>query len=324
MNIDIGGGTTDYLYVNPNEKESIAFSAFFAANDLWNDGANKNNNVKQNGFISCYLASNEYDSLSSASKKEIEDVIEHSAHSEDVINYLFSHDDETKLSQAIQNSSELMQLLIIHFSSLIYYLAYTLDLSKVDIPSQISFTGMGSKYIHLISKNAETIAKLIKAIFNYYGNKFNNEEIEEASVKVSFAPEPKVVTAKGGLIVKGHSKPIMPEEICCHGYSGEKEGKKLRYKDILGKRKDILEFYDIFLDLLSSENFLDILADLEYSIDSEVISLLRKAKVASFDVMSDSSSENVADTVKLKEPMFFWPLKDALYIAGRQLAKQNS
>lgn len=54
-NIDIGGGTTDILYVNPTTKEANVYSAFFAANDLWNDGLDRvASSYKANGFLKYY------------------------------------------------------------------------------------------------------------------------------------------------------------------------------------------------------------------------------------------------------------------------------
>ncbi|MCD8290612.1 MAG: hypothetical protein LUC91_03815, partial [Prevotella sp.] len=54
-NMDIGGGTTDILYVKPESNETLVCSAFFAANDLWNDGVNAET-LKENGFIQYYKA----------------------------------------------------------------------------------------------------------------------------------------------------------------------------------------------------------------------------------------------------------------------------
>ena len=40
--------------------------------------------------------------------------------------------------------------------------------------------------------------------------------------------------------------------------------------------------------------------------------------------MKDSSSEGQKPTDKLKEPMFFWPLKNSLYIIGKELAENSA
>lgn len=321
VNFDIGGGTTDILYINPLTREAMSFSAFFAANDLWNDGLNKNVEPKLNGFISYYRKTNEYKQMDSVKKLDIEAVLNNADSSADILSYLFTHDDVTRVSQAISNSPEMMQLLVIHFSSLMYYLAYFIDIAEVALPTRISFTGMGSKYINLISKRAENIAKLANSVLAYYGLKSGVPEMENAHMEVSFSDEPKVVTAKGGLIVKGHSNRIIPEACMYYGFKGEIGGKTLKYSDITQRKIDeAVHFFDDFVELLADDEFNAELSDLEYGITPEVVQKLRQYASGSAKQMADSSKEGQPPMGKVKDPMFFWPLKDSLYLLGKHIA----
>lgn len=324
VNFDIGGGTTDILYINPLTNEAMSFSAFFAANDLWNDGLNENVEPKLNGFITYYQSTNEYKQMDPVRKLDIDAVLENANSSADVLSYLFTHDNVTRVSQAISNSPEMMQLLVVHFSSLMYYLAYFIDIAEVEQPTRISFTGMGSKYIKLISNRSENIAKLVNSIFAYYGKKANILEMKNAHVEVSFPGEPKVVTAKGGLIVKGHNKRIVPEACIYYGYKGEIGGKTLKYSDITQPKIDeVVHFFDDFLKLLGDDEFNAELSELDYGITSEVVQKLRQYAKGSTKQMADSSKEGQPSMGKVKDPMFFWPLKDSLYILGKFLATSN-
>lgn len=325
VNFDIGGGTTDILYINPLTCEAMSFSAFFAANDLWNDGLNEDVEPKLNGFITYYKNTNEYRQMDPVKKLDIDAVLENADSSADILSYLFTHDNVTRVSQAISNSSEMMQLLVIHFSSLMYYLAYFIDIAEVELPTRISFTGMGSSYIKLISNRSENIAKLVNNILDYYGKKAGIPEMKNSHVEVSFSSEPKVVTAKGGLIVKGHSRRIVPEACMYYGYKGENGGKTLRYSDITQPKIDeVVSFFYSFLELLTDDEFNAELSELDYGITPEVVQKLRQYAKGSAKQMADLSKEGQPSMGKVKDPMFFWSLKDSLYILGKFLAANVS
>ena len=51
INVDIGGGTSDILYVLPSKGIQYYSSSLFAANDLWGDGIGNIVNQKDNGFV---------------------------------------------------------------------------------------------------------------------------------------------------------------------------------------------------------------------------------------------------------------------------------
>ena len=74
--------------------------------------------------------------------------------------------------------------------------------------------------------------------------------------------------------------------------------------------------------MFKNENILDVLSDLGYSVDNEITSKLSNYAVQSLRQMKDSSSEGQKPTDKLKEPMFFWPLKNSLYIS-RKFGERN-
>lgn len=320
-NFDIGGGTTDILHVDPDTDEAVSLSAIFAANDIWGDGVNnpKNNNA----FVKLYLASQEYNNLSDSDKETIKSVIKNSNSSADIISYLFSNDSKTKLTQAIEANPELMQIVIVHFASLVYYLAYVIDLQMLSVPNKISFTGMGSKYIKMISNNEEAIAKIIQAIFAYYAQLAGNEAMKNVSITVDFAKDPKEVTARGGLAMKGHSHPIVPETNIFYGYDGEEPGKTLRYSDLDGKAASVMTVFNQFLGLFKDTDFSDALDDLDFYVSEDFCAMLHKFATKSYtqQVKNGNDMATGGQSPRLKEPIFFWPLKNALYQAGQKITE---
>lgn len=320
-NMDIGGGTTDILYVNPFSGESRVFSAFFAANDLWNDGIDPVSRAsKANGFVNFY-GKTQLGMLASSDKNLVDDVIKNAISSADVISYLFANDKWSKLSGTISSSTEMMQLPVVHFSALAFYMAYSLYMAELDIPRNLSFTGMGSKYIKLISASEDDIARLVNAIFRYAGTVLNHSKLKETAIRVSFAPNPKEVTAIGALVSLNYPRAIHPDEDVYFGFEDENPEKAMRYQDITQQVEDgVIQLFKKFTAMFQSEEVLDVLSDLGYSVDSDTVAKLNKYAVASLRQMKDYSSNDQKPTDKLKEPMFFWPLKNSLYLIGKELA----
>lgn len=322
VNMDIGGGTTDILYVNPSSGEANVFSAFFAANDLWNDGIDRvNRALKANGFVKYYNAIQ--GKMLGDRRADFEAVLNTASSSADIISYLFANDSWSKLSNTLQRSPKMMQLPIIHFSALAFYMAYALHMAELDVPRNLSFTGMGSKYIKLLSSAESDISRLVNAIFHYAGkpNVLDNSKLQNASVNVSFAPNPKEVTATGALISLNYDKQINPSEDIYFGYEEENPEKTMRYQNVTADVQDsVVRLFRKFTSMFHREEVLDVLSDLGYSVDEDVTAKLSKYAFQSLRQMKDSSSEGQKATDKLKEPMFFWPLKNSLYIIGKELS----
>ena len=319
VNMDIGGGTTDILYVDPTSGESHVFSAFFAANDLWNDGIDPAAQAdKANGFLKFYQ-----DVMGNRLSSDTTDVIERAYSSADIISYLFANDDNTRLSRTVLSSPVMRQLLVAHFSALVFYMAYCLHTVEVDPPRKLSFTGMGSKYIRLISSGVADISKIVNAIFHYVGDVLENQKLKDAAVTVTFAPNPKEVTATGALVSLNYAGAIGPNVDSCFGFEDEDPEKTMRYADITPDVEDaVLLFFKKFMGLFSDIRLVDVLSDIGCNVSNDVVEKLRHYAMPSFRQMKAFSSTGQAATNKLKEPMFFWPMKNSLYIIGKELAVQ--
>ena len=329
MNLDIGGGTTDILHVRPcpgGRDQTAVFSAIFAANDIWGDGCNDANDPKENGFVAYYLHSNEFDNLNPARKVELKSVCDNASSSSDIISYLFSHDrDEeapTRFSQAIQSSHEMMKVPILHFSSLMYYVAFILNLAELKIPRTITFTGMGSKYIKLIANDEEALGALISKIFAYYGETVNNDALVNANVKVMFAPEPKLVTASGGLIMNSRPVRLTPEPCLCHGYHEEEYGNSVCYRDAMNYKKVVLQEFDLFVEMFDDSDVANAFATLGCPMEQAFDNELKNLVASSFDVIIDQTGGDKLKDLKIEDPMFFWPLKETLYQLSKKYASE--
>ncbi len=329
MNIDIGGGTTDILHVRPQpgrNDQTAVFSAIFAANDIWGDGCNDANIPKRNGFVTFYMSSNEHSVLSDAKKQELNSVLQNASSSADVISYLFSHDNDydapAHFSQAIQAAPEMMKVPIVHFAGLMYYVAYVLDLAELKIPSAITFTGMGSKYIKLISDDEYALGNVISKIFAFHGKQVDNQDLINAKVTVKFAEEPKLVTAQGGLIMNSRpvSNRLMPDNCLCHGYEGEEYGDAVYYRELGSFKAKVLGEFQKFVNLFSTQTVIDAFAKLGYPLPQNMGNEMCDIAESSFDLMMAQKIAGEKDQFPIEEPMFFWTLKETIYQIGKSSA----
>lgn len=332
MNLDIGGGTTDILHVYPKpggKDASAVFSALFAANDIWGDGVNNANNELENGFISFYMQSDAYKILPNNKKLELNAVLDKAGlSSSDFISYLFTHDKDSKnplnFSQAITSSSEMMRVIIAHFASLIYYTAIILDLAELKIPKKITFTGMGSKYIKLITDDEATLSLIVSRIFAYYGKIIDNDDLIGANIQIQFSEEPKLVTAQGGLIMD--SRPLkdhlIPDNCLCHGYEDEEYGTTVTYGQMTLKKKSVLDSFNKFCGLFAEDSMVLALSKLGLDISSDFINNMKAYAESSFDIVLNENSDEQKAQFAIGDPMFFWPLKETLYQMTKECAQE--
>lgn len=67
----------------------------------------------------------------------------------------------------------------------------------------------------------------------------------------------------------------------------------------------------------------DALSDMGCSVSEDVRKKLKDFAEQNFDKMKNSSLTGMANLqMKLTQPIFFWPLKESLYVIGLELAKQ--
>jgi hypothetical protein len=65
----------------------------------------------------------------------------------------------------------------------------------------------------------------------------------------------------------------------------------------------------------------DVLGDLGCNVEQSVINRLSELALASMKLMKDITLDGQNLMNKLKEPMFFWPLKNSLYVVGKEIVQ---
>lgn len=342
LNIDIGGGTFDVIVVKPTTtliSPGLSFSAQFAANVLWGVGE-RDEAVPENGFYN-YYRTTQYCSLFTNHDKAFNNyynpkVAENEKSAvkpptpAEIIPYLFKHDrKESEFSSAIRENGKLRSLVLLHFSSLVYYIGRVLLLTETDCPTNIQLTGMGSLYINLITDNDKTLTELVKSILRYATN--DSIDIPE-DFKVWFKQthrHPKKITAQGALTMWNTTMPecttpmIDSREVTIYGFEGdEDELVELMDNQVGGQKDAVMERIKHFLGLFSDTNFNSAIADIGITDVAHLkYDKIKNVLDESFDQMSLKNNATANGTVS-KEAIFFWPFKEGIHKLAIEYAKR--
>ena len=334
LNIDIGGGTNDLLFVvkdaNGQIQNSYYSSAKFAGDDLWGDGVQiLNNQGANNGFVA-YITRR----IDEADGVYPPDVLNPltalrqglASSSADIMSYLFKHDATFATSDKIKGQRNLWSLVFIHYAAIMYNVARLIKKLQIEIPERISFTGMGSKYINLISAN-DGIRSLTVLLLQKYTGK---EVSKDFQIINAGDTDVKEITAKGVLqgINFANQNFAIPENtlqpILDYGFDSKVE---ITYADVKNEngevRKQALDEFNHFVESLKEKDFRNFLfQNYRLNISEELFEDLKTKANASFTTMSASTPAQF-DQLNLVETLFFWPLKNALVELSKNFGKYN-
>lgn len=321
LNIDIGGGTSDLLFVNKDGAGAIASahysSSIFAADDLWGDGIQiAAGGHLQNGFVDYVLTQ-----INGAANTIKDAVLQPlnalrngvTTSSADVMGYLFKYDADLNTSAIIKGQRNLYSLVFIHYAALMYNVARLINKLDIDIPVKLSFTGMGSKYINLISTNSNIIKNLTVLLLR----KYTGKNVDPAFGIISNpGVDVKEITAKGVLnglgllpnfqIPVGALSPVID-----YGFDGVDN---LTYQDVTEDRvrEAALGSFKKFIDSLQDADFVNfVYGQFGLTISNQLIADLRNFAEQSFVTMSANIPVEHRD-LNVTETLFYWPLKNSL------------
>ena len=318
LNIDIGGGTSDFLYVIKDGAGHITHSLYssvmYAADDLWGDGQQTLANYsKDNGFYQ-YLSRNIEEQAGAfnndvlAQFRAAEQIMPKSS---DLMSFLFKHDTEFNVSNTIKSNQDLYTLIFIHYASIIYYVGKTINRLGIEIPEYISLTGLGSKYVNIISPFEHDVKNFTKLLLeNFTGKKCPNTFV------IHLPADRKEITARGALkskLLQVGSLAINDlEQVNEHGFDVPVG---LTYQQ--AKQDDIKD-----LSMTAHKDFVNTLRQSWFTnyLNNNFNIILNDQLLTDLVNLGENSYTNICaciplakDNVTVNESLFFWPLKNALY-----------
>ena len=303
--IDIGGGSTDFVYFIEN-KPQMANSVHFGCDVLWENGFNQYGTTKDNGIYNKYAGTLRF------KRPDLEDLNQcfnnvDNTTTKDIINFWLSNSDFCDIRKYM--SRDFKPVFVYHFISILFYMAYMYKENGLMAPKTIVFSGNGSKYIDsFICDEQRVLKQVIDLVFErVYGGEHN--------VNLELPKERKESTCYGGLY-RNPNAPDVPEKI----YQGDlsKEYKTvgdinknfpLLQSSLKEKYEQFNVLYKDVLDLLKREHIIDNTADTS-----------KYVKAASEDMITPLNTyytkevkQKYQDDVDLYDSVFFLPVIDRVF-----------
>ncbi len=341
VNLDIGGGTTDVIYIERQEGVKYwTMSYRFAGNDIWGDGRQELKAPKKvNGFYQVYKAWYDANSDRLENAKSFKEYFNSAISdprrgSHDVISLLFKYQQSGFQQYVINSHPDLRLIPLIHYGGLLYHLLQSLQLKNVQkLPRYLSFSGNGSQYLDLLGDSSG-----IEDLTNILVNAFLKDErsglrFPESNLEVIKVGNVKEATANGGIILQhGKVKNTIEKgkrELFSLGanpnYSiGEIGTKKFVELDEETKNeiiKNCRNFLSILFENNEVSNFM--IKELHVTKEKEVKELLINGQA-----LEDSFNSYFNDGIDIgnrlaTQTLFFLPLKDALVRLSTFLANAS-
>lgn len=299
--IDIGGGSTDFVYFKENQPQ-VANSIHFGCDVIWDNGFNDFDNARENGIFNRYAANIDFGSedlnlLNGAFQAN------RSVKTRDIINFWLSNASKCDIVKRLRD--DFKPVFAYHLTSIIYYMASLYKDNDLTAPRTIVFSGNGSKYIDsFITADKAVLKKLIDYVFTevFGGNH---------DVNVVLPQERKESTCYGGLY-RASDAPAVPEMI----YQGVKSvphenvGQiKEKYNSVLKpaltkKYTELAEIYKGVLSLLRNCNVIDNTANTQIYADKAANDM----GTALDTYFRTQVKEQYQDEVILNDSVFFLPI----------------
>lgn len=303
--IDIGGGSTDFVYFEDNVPK-LANSVHFGCDVLWDNGTTEFTNIRENGIYNRYVDTIQF---RTPHLKDINDglVADTSTKTRDIINFWLDNANDCDIIQEM--STDFKPVFVYHFTTILYYMASMYKDLNLKCPKTVVFSGNGSKYIDNFISNRDTVLKkIIDLIFSkVFG--------EASNIHLELPNERKESTCYGGLY-RNADEAEAPAHIyqgngsteydnvgaIISDYDSIKSTLKKKYEEMISIYKDVLSQlkHDQILDnSVSTEAYIkeakkDLMARLDTNFVKEV-----KQKYSLESIYSDS--------------VFFLPIVDKVF-----------
>ncbi len=331
LNVDIGGGSTDVVFIQSPVRDSLremkgySFSAKFAADDLWGDGVSGKNHTS--GFLA-FFEKEVKPLLDSIKQTEYEAYDSQTQPSQDMIGYIFSNHGTVFTEQLVGNEHMRLPMLV-HFAATFYYIGRTLAMAQLQMPKHIYFSGMGSLYVKYLTEDTDVLADIIKAIFKFCGLKLEDKNGREKALNVGFTKDPKKVTAEGALLMVNTTKPeltdkvVRSEELNYHLYNGEEDEEEeieMTLSKVDEYKDPVYEEVNRFVGLFADKTFSKAISNLEGNTPKLDVEEFLTWAEKGFDDSKAHEYPSGQNETPIKDVLFFWPLKHALYMLGNKMA----
>lgn len=303
--IDIGGGSTDFVYFKDNQPQ-VANSVHFGCDVLWENGFNAFANVKENGIYRRYADNLRF------TRQDLEDLNEYfkgvdSMKTKDIINFWLTNEKYCDITKFLSN--DFKPVFIFHLTAILFYMASMYKENGLEAPRTIVFSGNGSKYIDsFISSEHIALKNVIDLVFKHV---FDGEH----DVNIKLPKERKESTCYGGLY-RDKNAPAAKDVV----YQGDKSKNYATVYAInsnfdtlktalLTKYKDLASLYEKVLNMLKQQSIIDSMEN-----TSKYVTAAKEDMGTSLSTYYKTQvQEKYADEVIYNDSVFFLPIINKIF-----------
>lgn len=303
--IDIGGGSTDFVYFKDNVPK-ISNSVHFGCNVLWENGFVDFDDAKENGIYKHYASTLHFD------RDDLNELNESMklnklSKTRDIIDFWLSNASHCDIMKRLRD--EYKPVFIYHFTSILFYMSNLYKDNNLVAPKTVVFSGNGSKYIdNFISSDHGVLKKIIDIVFaSVFGGSHN--------VNLALPPERKESTCYGG-IYRDPNADAVPEII----YQGDNNCRCENVSQIIDNysslKSALLDKYSLFakiykevLNMLKKERVIDAAANTAIYVDAA-----KEDMGVPFDTYFKTQvKEKYQGDIPINDSVFFLPIINRVF-----------
>lgn len=337
VTIDIGGGTTDIVVADTNDVKLVT-SMRFAADAIFGNSLVTVQDGPLNGIIKQFKDEfiTNLEGLGDLKKMLLEKTANNLGNSSEVASFLFSLEDNELVKQNhLQDTLNFNEVLMkdnsqkivfyIFFSAIMYHIAHLMRAKGLSVPTNIAFSGNGSKVISVLSPVTESLEVLTTKIFSLV----YDSDIKTINLIIN-SKNPKEATCKGGLFLTQAPKDVNKVKSVLLGVNKTDLVESQKYRDVAAHYDDIVKEVKSFMDFIALRIPRNISLGGEFGIDQKSIQLavnsfnkdLRTYIEKGVNLKLDSKDVSKDDVIE--ESLFFYPIIGVLNDLSEQIYKKNS
>lgn len=306
--IDIGGGSTDFVYFKDNMPQ-IANSVHFGCDVLWGNGFNSFANVRENGIYKKYANTLRFKKRPDLDELNTSFIRVDGATTKDIINFWIGNSEYCDIMKLM--SQEFKPVFVYHLTSILFYMASMFKDNGLEAPKTVVFSGNGSKYIdNLVSSERRPLNKIVTLVFSQvFGGEHN--------VKLELPEERKESTCYGGLYRDSDSPDVREvvyqgtKSAVCKTIKEVNENYDVLKTSLLGKYSDLNSLYKEVLEMLKEERIIGNTADTRRYVEAANLDMGVPLDTYYTSQIQEKYKNN--GDVTLYESVFFLPVIDRIF-----------
>ena len=337
VTIDIGGGTTDIVVADTNDVKLVT-SMRFAADAIFGNSLVSVQDGPLNGIIKQFKDKfiTNLNGLEDLHKMLVEKTANNLGNSSEVASFLFSLEEnelvkQNHLQETLNFNEVLMKdnsqkiVFYIFYSAIMYHIAHLMKAKELSVPTNIAFSGNGSKVISVLSPVKESLEILTTKIFSLV----YDSDIKTINLIIN-SKNPKEATCKGGLFLTKAPRDVNRVKSVLLGTNKTELVDLQKYSDVAAHYDDIVKEVKSFMDFIALRIPRNISLNGEFGIDQRSIQLavscfnkdLRPYIEKGVNLKLDSKDVNKDDVIE--ESLFFYPIIGVLNDLSEQIYRINS